>query len=59
MLLAAWILGAFLACGFALVMGELAFVGLALVWLIVSRPFVLLWNSFGAGAPALLRRAAE
>jgi hypothetical protein len=59
MLLAAWILGAFLACGFALVIGELAFVGLALVWLIVSRPFVLLWNSLGANAPALVRRVTE
>ncbi len=58
MLLATWVLGAFLACAFALVIGELAFVGLALAWLIVSLPFVLLWNAYGAHAPDLVRRVA-
>jgi hypothetical protein len=51
MLLAVWVLGGFLALGFALVVGELAFVALALAWLIVSHPFVLLWNSLAANTP--------
>jgi hypothetical protein len=58
MLLAVWVLGGILACGFAIVIGQLAFVGLALAWLVLSRPFVLLWNSLGAYAP-FLHRAVE
>jgi hypothetical protein len=58
MLLAAWVFGAILACGFAVVIGQLAFVGFALAWLVLSRPFVLLWGSLGAYAP-FLHRAVE
>lgn len=51
MLLAVWVFGGFLVLGFAVVIGELAFVALALLWLLVRQPFILLRNAVGTNVP--------